>query len=378
MTEHWITYDYVFDGTALLPQASVQVSAETVTEIAPHPMPGPRLAGILTPGYLDLQVNGGGGVQFNNTPTTQAMIDIAAAHRDTGTVGIMPTVITDAPNVLEQAVHAALSAQGKPGILGLHIEGPHISTVRRGTHQASFVRPMTTDTIAHVTRLRAAGIPVMITLAPEAATSDQITALAATGAIVSLGHTDADADQIATAIAAGASCGTHLFNAMSPMTSRAPGAVGGVLSADIAFGIICDGHHVDDRMIKLALRAAGPDRGFIVSDAMATVGGPDHFELYGNRVALKDGRLINAEGGLAGAHITQAKAVQRLVAQIGLTPEAALRMAITTPARVIGAPHLSTLVGRRTADLLVLHGDMRVAGTFDEVMPQQVPSDAAE
>ena len=192
---------------------------------------------------------------------------------------------------------------------------------------------------------------------------------------MSLGHTDANADQIEKAVAAGACCATHLFNAMSPMTSREPGAVGGVLHSGIHFGIICDGHHVDDRMISLALRAgSNPDAAFMVSDSMATVGGPDSFALYGHPVRLKDGRLINSEGNLAGAHITQAQGVKRLVQEIGIPSERAFKMATTVPANVIGRPELATLVGRPISDVLVLDGDLDV--TDNAVLAPQF--DAAE
>ena len=192
--------------------------------------------------------------------------------------------------------------------------------------------------------------------------------------MVSIGHTDATADQIEAAVAAGAQCATHLFNAMSPMTSRAPGAVGGVLSTGINFGIICDGLHVDDRMVRLALRASADKKpGFLVSDAMATIGGPDKFDLYGEPVRLIDGQLLNTEGNLAGAHITQAQGVRRLVQTIGLPLEDALRMAVTTPAKVIDRPDVATLVGRPLSDVLVLNeeldvmGDLATCGTCDVV-----------
>jgi len=166
---------------------------------------------------------------------------------------------------------------------------------------------------------------------------------------------------IEAAIAAGASCATHVFNAMSPMTSRAPGAVGAVLNARIHAGIICDGHHVDDRMIQLALRARpADDLCFVVSDAMATVGGHDHFELYGQPVHLEGGRLINAEGNFAGAHVTQAEGVARLVRQVGASLEQALRMAVSIPARVVGQPNLGAVLGRKVDDLVVLTDDLIV------------------
>jgi N-acetylglucosamine-6-phosphate deacetylase len=199
------------------------------------------------------------------------------------------------------------------------------------------------------------------------------------GAVVSLGHTDATCDEVEAAIGAGATCATHLFNAMSSMTSRAPGAVGAVINSHVWSGIICDGFHVDDRMIKLALRARpADDLMFLVSDAMATVGGPNEFDLYGKNVHLEDGRLLNSEGNLAGAHVTQAEGVARLVHEIGVPLAQALRMAVTVPARVIGHTNLAQIVGRSTRDLLVLSRDIEVAGTLDYIQSAMVAHDAAE
>jgi N-acetylglucosamine-6-phosphate deacetylase len=223
------------------------------------------------------------------------------------------------------------------------------------------------DTLTIVSDLRNAGVAVKITLAPEVATLAQITALSEMGAIVSLGHTDATAEEVEAAIKAGARCGTHLFNAMSPMTSRAPGAVGAILNAGIAFGMICDGAHVDDRMLRLALRAcAAGSAPFLVSDAMATVGGETQYTLYGQTIRLHEGRLVNAEGNLAGAHITQAAGMRRLVHHVGIPLADALRMVVTTPATLIGQPRLARVLGRLTDDLFLLDGDDTVLGTLTQ------------
>ncbi len=379
MSQFWITADRIFDGQTLLDGMGLRITEGAVAEIAAAPAEATRIRGCLTPGYVDLQVNGGGGVMLNTTPTRDGMARIAAAHRRFGTVAIMPTVITDSPEVMEQAADAALAAQGNLGVVGLHIEGPHIAQVRRGTHDGRFIRPLDGRTMRVVSRLREADVPVMITLAPETVAAEQITALTQLGAVVSIGHTDATADQVEDAIAAGASCATHLFNAMSPMATRAPGTAGAVLNAEIYAGIICDGHHVDDRMVQLALRGRPlPDRLFLVSDAMSTVGGPDHFDLYGQPVHLENGKLINAEGGLAGAHVTQAEAVQRLVRVLDVAPERALCMAITTPAAAIGQPDLASLIGRPLTDILRLADDMQVLGTLADAVTGPTTVDAAE
>ncbi len=362
MTDGWICPDWVFDGAEVVPSVALRVERGHVAEVSTGQHDGQPVAGCIAPGFVDLQVNGGGGVLLNTDPSVEGMMEIAAAHRRFGTVAVLPTVITDAPDVLDRAAQAALAAQGQAGLVGLHIEGPHIALAKRGTHAAPFVRPMDERTMDVVARLRGAQVPVMITVAPEAVTPDQIGKLAALGAVVSLGHTDATAEQVEAALAAGARCGTHLFNAMSPMQGRAPGAVGAILNGGIPFGIICDGHHVDDRMIALALRAAQPDCAFLVSDAMATVGGPAAFELYGQTIRVDGGRLINAEGNLAGAHVTQAEGVRRLVNTVGVPLAQALRMAISVPAQVIGRPDLITLIGRRIDDLIVLDDALDAKG----------------
>ena len=373
---YWLCPELIFDGTDVLTGRAVYVANGVACDcraIADVPPLDRQMAlrGMITPGFVDLQVNGGGDVLLNTTPTAAGMATIAAAHRRFGTVAILPTVITDAPHVLAAVAEAALDAKGQRGILGLHIEGPHIAVARRGTHAESLVRPLDAATLAIVRRLRDAGISVMITLAPEAATRGQIAELAAMGAIVSLGHTDASGDETRAALDAGASCFTHLFNAMSPMLNRSPGVVGAAINSAVHAGIICDGVHVADEMVALAIRARPlSDRMFLVSDAMPTVGGSDHFDLYGQQIRLVDGRLLNAEGSLAGAHVTMAQSVARLVNVLGVAQATALRMAVTVPAGLLGRPDLAQIIGRDVADLLVLDASLDVTGTCADLGQQ--------
>ncbi|NKW91519.1 N-acetylglucosamine-6-phosphate deacetylase [Rhodobacteraceae bacterium R_SAG9] len=379
MTDLWIAPDRLFDGHSIQTGVAVHVKDGQITDIGPASADALKVSGLMTPGYVDLQVNGGGGVFLNETPTRDGIATIAEAHRRFGTVALLPTVITDSADVLDNAANAAIAAQGLPGVMGLHIEGPHISKERRGTHEADYVRPFDDRTMAVVTHLRDINIPVLITLAPEVTPLKTISKLAETGAVVSIGHTNATAAQINEAIEAGATCATHLFNAMSPMTSREPGAVGAVINSTIYSGIICDGHHVADSMVGLAVRARPEnDRMILVSDSMATVGGPDHFDLYGHRVMLQNGRLINKEGSLAGAHVTQAEGVQRLIHKVGLPEETALRMAISNPAACIGLPSVGQLANRRTDDVLLLGDDHAVQATLTEALEGQKTANAAE
>ena len=375
----WLIPDAIFDGTRLRPGAALGIASGRslrLAEAAPAGAPTRRVQGILTPGFLDLQVNGGGDALLNNDQSPAALHRMAAAHRRFGTVGILPTVITDAPEVLARAVDAILAAQAEPtpdrSLLGLHIEGPHLSIPRRGTHAAEYVRPFDATTLAHVQRLRAAGVFVKITVAPESATPQDVARLVGTGAVVSIGHSDATADEARGLLDAGATCFTHLFNAMSPMLNRAPGVTGACINSTAYAGIICDGIHVADEMVGLAIRARPlPGRMVLVSDAMCTVGGSGHFRLYGQDIWLKEGRLVNAEGSLAGAHVTMAEGLRRLITVVGIPPETALDMASAAPARLLGRPDLATPEARDLADLLLLDRDWTVTGTVAAMLTAQ-------
>ena len=324
--------------------------------------------GIISPGFVDLQVNGGGGVLLNETPTKEAIWDIAKAHRKYGTTGILPTVITDSVSVLSRSVDAAMEAVGQNGILGLHIEGPHISTERRGTHKAEFVRPLDEDTIRLVEKLRSADVPTMLTLAPDVVSPEDISRLVDLGTVVSIGHSKASADVVRRALEAGASCFTHLFNAMPPMAGREPGVVGAAINSHAFAGIICDGIHVADEMVAMAIRARPvSDRMYLVSDAMPTVGGPTEFNLYGTKVALIDNRLVNSEGGLAGAHTTQNEGVKRLVDRIGISTEDALKMAITIPGNAMGL-EMDQLQGRSIKDIICLSDGLEYQGSLADLL----------
>ena len=368
MADQWLLPEFVFDGQSLLDQTAVCIIDGKISSLMPTssaPKDARKIDGVLSPGFVDLQVNGGGGVFFNTSRSADGISAIAAAHRQFGTTAILPTVITDTPEALAEAVDAAIDAKGRQGVLGIHIEGPHISSPRRGTHSPELVRPMDEQTIQHVARLRDHKIPVMITVAPESTTNDQISRLAELGAIVSIGHSDVTADVATAAFDAGVSCATHLFNAMSPMLNRAPGVTGAVINSDIAAGLIVDGIHVADEMIALAMRARPEkDRMFIVSDAMPTVGGPDHFDLYDMSVKLVDGKLVNSEGSLAGAHLTQAEGLYRLVNVIGANKSEALRMAITVPAMLMGRADLASIIGQSTSDLIMLSSDLEFQSIF--------------
>jgi N-acetylglucosamine-6-phosphate deacetylase len=355
----WLLPDQIFDGERLVAGQGLRIAdGAAACGLPPAGAPVWRLPGTLTRGFVDLQVNGGGGVLFNTTPTAEGARAIARAHRSTGTAAILPTLITDAAEVMERAGEAALGALGQDGVAGLHLEGPHLSLARKGTHDPRFIRPLDGRTLKLMAHLRAKRLPLMMTLAPEAVAPGQIAHLVGQGVVVALGHSDATAAQVGAALAEGAQTFTHLFNAMSQMQGREPGVVGAAINSKACASIICDGIHVSPDMIALALRARPvPDRMMIVTDAMPTVAGPDAFDLYGRTIRLRDGRLVNADGALAGAHVTMLDSVRFLIERIGIAPEAALRMAVRQPARLMGLDHLARLEGGAVRHLIWIAPD---------------------
>ncbi len=308
----------------------------------PSDVPRIDLGGdILGPGYVDLQVNGGGGVMFNDDPSVETLARIAAAHQRLGAVRILPTLITDTAEKTRLAIDAAVAAVGErvPGIAGLHLEGPHLSAARKGAHDAALIRPMTGDDLSQLVQAARSLPALMVTIAPENVNREQVGAMADAGIIVSLGHTDADFDTCVEYARAGASCVTHLFNAMSQLGHRSPGLVGAALATGgLSAGLIADGIHVHPAAMAAAWRAkAGPGKIFLVSDAMA-VAGTDQtgFELEGRRIRRESGRLTLQDGTLAGADLDLTTAVRTLVNSMGVGVDAALAAATSVPAKLIG------------------------------------------
>ncbi len=365
MTQHWHAASQVFDGQVLHQDYAACVTDGVVTDLKPSraldaDAAVTRYDGILSRGFFDIQVNGGGGVLLNADPTPGGIAKILAAHRALGSTAMLPTVITDHPDLTQRAAEACLEARHLPGMMGIHIEGPHIAAARRGTHAPEFLRPMDAQTLDLVERLRARSLPVLITVAPEACTPTQVARLCAMGAVVSLGHSDATAPQVEPLLAAGATCFTHLFNAMSPMEGRAPGVVGAAINSEAWCSIIADGIHVDPDMVSLAIRSRPqPNRMIAVSDAMPTVGGPDRFKLYGRQISLVDARLVNSEGALAGAHLTLCTAIENLV-RWGVPIETALRMGARNPAELMGLWPQMGLLSSAQDDLIVLSSDLQL------------------
>ncbi|MBW7055465.1 N-acetylglucosamine-6-phosphate deacetylase [Paracoccus bogoriensis] len=356
---HILAASRLFDGTTLHDNAALVIEHDRIAAILPEaeaPAPTERVDGIIAPGFLDLQANGGGGLMVDGTTDVAALRAICQAHRGLGTAGILPTLITDTPDATARVIEAGIEAarQQVPGFLGLHLEGPHLDPRRKGAHDAALIRPMSDSDLNRLCQAARQLPSLMVTLAPEAAHRDQIAALRAAGAVVSLGHSDCTLDQAEQTFAAGATCATHLFNAMSQMDHRQPGLVSAVLSGEAHAGLIADGIHVHPAIIRVALRAR-PQGLFLVSDCMAFAGtGLTQMDLGGRRVQRQDGRLTLADGTLAGADLTLAQAVRRIAA----LPEAglarALAMASSEPARAL----------RRQADLGILRPGIRAELTL--------------
>ncbi len=288
---------------------------------------------VLMPACIDLQVNGAGGIMLNSDTSAAGIAHIVSTLRMLGTGWVMPTLITCEPERILAAADAAIECKGMDGFFGLHIEGPHINVARKGTHQASYIRPVDGATLEALSRLCKADVSVMLTLAPEAVPAETIRRIADMGVVISAGHTDASAEETREGLDAGVTCFTHLFNGMPQMSSRAPGVVGTAIGSDAYCGIIVDGHHVSWEMAGIAWRARREKgRMFLVSDAMSTIGGPDHFELYGERIAVSNGALVNAAGSLAGAHIDMAGCLSNLVRKVGVPLEEAIHAACVAPA----------------------------------------------
>jgi N-acetylglucosamine-6-phosphate deacetylase len=349
----------IFDGTGLHCGAALVVEGGRVVALGAAGGPGVALdGGILAPGLIDLQVNGGGGVAVDGATDVEALAQICAAHARLGTTGLLPTLITDRPEATAQVISAGIAAaeRGVPGFLGLHLEGPHLDPRRKGAHDAGLIRPMTEHDLTLLCDAAARLPALMVTVAPEAVTPDQIARLSAAGVIVSLGHSDCTLDQAKAAIAAGARCATHLFNAMSQLGNRAPGLVGAVLSGTIAAGLIADGIHVAPEVLRIAL-AARPDGLFLVSDAMCVAGtGLTEFSLGGRRILRGQGRLTLEDGTLAGADLSLPQALRVMVQRVGISAEQALAMATSAPARLIGA-QAGRLAAGGAADFIHLDQD---------------------
>jgi N-acetylglucosamine-6-phosphate deacetylase len=361
----------IFDGHIAHLEGIVLIEDGRIVTIAGEAPPGVPCDEfgedvIIAPGYVDAQVNGAGGVLLNATPTAVAMGQIARAMALTGTTAILPTLITDAPGQLEKALLAAREAlaAGIPGVAGLHLEGPFLSRARIGCHPVEQVRRMTAADAA----LLCEPFPgcLLVTLAPEENDHALIRQLAEAGVLVFAGHSDASYEQARAGLDAGITGFTHLTNAMAPITGRVPGITVAAMTDERAHaGVIVDTIHVHPAMIAMALRLMGPNRLFAVSDAMPTAASEiSEFDLCGKRITLRRGMLTTPDGGLAGAHVTQAECVRNLVNHCGVDWQTAIQMATSTPARVLGLEDRGHIGPDMRADLIALDKKMNVLAVW--------------
>ncbi|WP_342148079.1 N-acetylglucosamine-6-phosphate deacetylase [Methylorubrum sp. SB2] len=371
--DHAIAAERVFDGDFFRHNHVVLLRGGAIIDVTDAPPPGVPVTrlppgAILAPGFIDVQVNGGGGVLLNDDGSVEGIRRIAEAHRAGGTTGFLATLITDTRPAIARAIKGVAEAirAGVPGLLGIHLEGPFLSPKRIGIHDPARLARFGEGDAALLTGLGTRGI-TLVTLAPEEVPPGAVADLVARGARVCAGHTADDGAAIRRALGEGLSGFTHLFNAMSQVGPREPGAVGVALAEEGAYaGIIADGHHVGDLQLRLALRLKGRDRLMLVSDAMPPVGdASDGFTLFGRRIRRDGDRLTGADGTLAGAAITMAEAVRHMSGRGGATLAEALAMAALTPARFLGLDHrLGRIAPGFCADLVALGPDLSVVGTW--------------
>ncbi len=322
--------------------------------------------GILSPGFIDAQINGGGGVLLNETPSVKGISAILEAHRKFGTTHALPTLITDADEVLVETLAAGKAASGfVPGYLGLHIEGPFIDTIRAGAHPHAYIRKMKDADVDRLVQGRS-GV-MMVTLAPNKVAHDLIRHLTQSGIIVSLGHSEATDHEAFAAIEAGATAVTHLYNAMSPLSHRAPGLVGAALADPrVIAGLIADGHHVNPTAIRVALAAKGPSGIALVSDAMPPAAGEsDIFKLQGRMATRTGTKLSLPDGTLAGSAITMLDAVHYLAKDVKVELKHVLQMATSTPAKMLRIDRTFGRLAKGYASSLVhLTDDLKVQSVW--------------
>lgn len=323
--------------------------------------------GLLLPGFIDSQVNGGGGVLFNDSPSVEAIRAIGTAHRRFGTTGFLPTLISADLDVVARAIAAVRGAiqAGVPGVLGIHIEGPYLNAARKGVHDPAKLRELDASALGLLTSLREGR--TLVTLAPEMTTPQIIAKLVAAGVVVSAGHTNATYAEIEPALRHGLTGFTHLFNAMSQLTGREPGAVGAALSDPGSWcGIIVDGVHTDPVVLRIALKCKPHERFMLVTDAMPSVGTHNgSFDLQGRRITVSGNVCVDEDGTLAGSNIDMASSVRNAMSMLGLPLSEAVRMASQWPAEFLGvARDLGRIAAGYRANLVLADEQLNVIETW--------------
>lgn len=365
----------IYTGREVVQDKSLLIEGATVHSVISNNAlpPGTEVIDLggqsVAPGFIDIQVNGGGGKLFNASPDIQTLRQIVQAHRRFGTTGLLPTFVTGDPGSMRRAVQAVRDYldQGQPGVLGMHFEGPFISPEKPGAHDRRYIRPPGNDDIEIICSLRR-GL-TLLTLAPEVIPPDLISTLAGRGLLLSLGHSNATYRQARGAFAAGIRCTTHLFNAMSQFTSREPGVVGAALDdSDAWAGIIVDGHHVDFAAVRVAWRAKQRGKMLLVTDAMPPVGSTvTSFKLGEYLIDVREGRCVTPGGVLAGSTLDMATAVRNCVQKVGIPADEGLRMASTYPAEFLGLGNvLGCIAPGYRANLAIFDDQMHVSAVVLE------------
>ncbi len=358
----------IFDGTQLLSDHALIVENGVVVGMKRDLRGDVELAGgVLAPAFVDLQVNGGGGIMLDGQADAGRIAAICATHILLGCAGVMPTLISDSKEATSRVIAACVEAAqaNVPGFLGLHLEGPHLDPRRKGAHDAAFIRPMENADLAALLKAAQKLPALMVTVAPCSVSLEQVRALAQAGVIVSLGHTECTYEEALAYIEAGASCATHLFNAMAPIAARTPGLAGAVLDTSLPAGLIADGVHVSSAVLRLAM-AARPEGLFLVSDSMGFAGTElAEMVLNGRLIKRVAGRLTLEDGTIAGADLRLDRALATMVRQIGVAPSKALAMATSTPAMLIGMGNtLGHLLPERRADMVYLDPNWQLTKTW--------------
>ena len=367
---------HIFDGDSLLDDYAIVVGADKIVEVLPQSQLSQDIqieadmkGNYLVPGFIDVQVNGGGGVLFNTAPTVDAIRAIGKAHRQYGTTGFLPTLITDSFDVMRKAVAAVAAAieVGVPGVLGIHLEGPFLNAEKKGTHDENKFCVIDDQGFEIITSLNRG--KTLITIAPELTTVDMIKRIVAKDVIVCAGHSAASYEQTQEALAAGVAGFTHLYNAMTPLQSREPGMVGAALIDEQSwFGIIADGYHVHPALFQVAVAVKQKGGAVLVTDAMPSVGAEDKsFVLNGETIHAADGRCYNAAGSLAGSDMDMATAVRNATKFAQIHWLEAVRMASLYPAQVLGVDDkLGYIKPGYTANFVALNEQREVVQTWIE------------
>jgi N-acetylglucosamine-6-phosphate deacetylase len=322
---------------------------------------------LLLPGFIDIQVNGGGGVLFNDAPGVEAIRAIGEAHRKFGTTGFLPTLISGDLEAVAAAIAATdeAIAEGVPGVLGIHLEGPFLNKAKKGAHDPAKFRVLDSDAITLLSSLKRG--KTLVTLAPETTSPELIAELVNAGVIVAAGHTNGSYDEVRAALDAGLNGFTHLFNAMSPLTSREPGVVGAALDDDSSWcGLIADGHHVHPASLRIAIASKPRGRSLLVTDAMSSVGAVNKsFEFNGQLIDVSNGVCVTADGTLAGSDLDMATAVRNATTMLRVELAEAARMASEYPAAALGLEgELGRIKAGYRANLVLADLELNVSNTW--------------